>query len=224
MGAESIKRAEDRLRCEQAVRGLDALDELGIQSLLVEGFGEAGWGVLREVVYPTPPSRRARRAERDRCDIVLTEAPGVTLVDAVEVARAQDEREATLFAGVMAPGVPTGADPREAVWIEVKTLGQFACVDGVPRPNRSYATELVRGAAIDARKLASDPLIERGFAVVVLFAASVSVAYHDLGVAAHRLLDLGAPITAPAWEIAPIADRIGNCVCAVWATGVRSER
>lgn len=220
-GAAGFERAERELAIEQAVRGLDALAETEIQEILASAFESAGWGVLREVAFPTPPSRRAKRAERDRCDIVLTPGPGQGLSDAVERAREEDERRATLFDGIDT-GATDGAavDPRDAVWIEVKTLGQFTCRDGVPGPNGAYGTELVRGAAGDARKLASDGLIERAAAVIVLFAATERVVRHDVQVATHRMLDLGAPIGLPEVCCVPIADRIGNGVCAVVALGI----
>jgi hypothetical protein len=222
LGAGAITLLERGIIAEQAVRGPDALDELEIQSVLASGFEAEGWGVQREVPYPTPPSRRAHRTLRDRCDLVLLEDPGSRLADAVERARDEDERGATLFAE-LAPQVPLAqvTDPRDAAWLEVKTLGQFTCRDGVPGPNRSYATELVRGPCADAKKLGSDPLIERGWIVIVLFAVDESVAQHDLGIAAHRMLDLGAPIGSPACASALIADRIGNGVCVVAAFGVR---
>lgn len=223
IGAAAFAGAECDLLREQAVRGVDALDEREVQGILASAFGGEGWGVLRESPYPTPPSRRAGRGERARCDIVLTPRPGERLRDAVEIARARDELETTLFAGVARETIGIdGVDPRDAVWIEVKTMGQFACVSGVPGPNRGYGSELVRGAAADAKKLAADAMIERGFVVVVLFASDASVAEHDLGVLAHRLLDVGSPISMPAIETTRIADRMGNGVCAVWAAGVRS--
>lgn len=222
IGAGAIARAERELAAEQAVRGLDALDEREVQEIFADGFERDGWGVVREAPYPTPPSRRAHRALRDRCDLVLLEDPGSRLSDAVEVAMREDERSATLFAEIAGAEAEVAAtDPREAAWIEMKTLGQFTCRDGVPGPNRTYASDLVRGPAADARKLASDPMIERGWIVIVLFAAEEAVGRHDAGVAAHRMLDVGAPISSPAIECTPIADRIGNGVCVVCVFGVR---
>jgi hypothetical protein len=231
-GADALRAAEDALWLEQAVRGIEALDELDVQGLLARGLAAQGpgqtpaWGVLREVPYPTPPQRRALRRDRARCDIVLTARAGDVLTDLVVRARERDAIEGTLFASLLedqdanAPEERT-VGPEEAMWIEVKTLGQYAYRDGVPGPNRAYASELCQGVLSDARKLGADPRIGHGAALCVLFAASEEVARHDAGVAVHRMLDQGAPIASMEIICFPIPDRIGNGVCAVVGLGIR---
>lgn len=223
--ARGLELAESRLMLEQAVRGLDMLDELRLHAVIAESLSACGWGVLREVPYPTPPSRRARRAERDRCDIVLTPRAGQRLRDSVELAREEDERNATLFAGVASDASgpaqlkDAAIDPRDAVWIEVKTTGQFTCRSGIGGPNQTYARDLVGGPSLDVRKLGSDPAIVHGIAIVAMFAADVRVARHDLTAAAHRMLSAGTPLASHAVCAFPIVDRIGNSTCVVAGFG-----
>ncbi len=221
--ASVLERVEAELKAEQAVRGLDMLDELRLHRLIAGGLESSAWGVLREVPYPTPPSRRARRSERDRCDLVLTPRSGQCIRDEVDIARQEDARAATLFARVAPCPEEHGAtiDPREAIWIEVKTTGQFTCRDGVGGPNRSYASDLITGPSTDVRKLAADPGIQQGVAVLVMFTPSERSARHDLTAAAHRMLDCGVPLLTYELVAIPILDRIGNSVCVVAGFGAR---
>lgn len=61
--------AEAALEQEQAVKGLDDLDERALQILLAEGLG-ANHQVAREVHYPSSTGRK--NTHRPRCDLVLT--------------------------------------------------------------------------------------------------------------------------------------------------------
>ncbi len=224
--AKGLARTEHSLRLEQAVVGLDMLDELRLQRIVASALGEAGWGVLREVPYPTPPRRNAIRSERHRCDFVLTPEPAQRVLDAVEAARIMDEMRATLFAD-LAPSPCAGrsvVDPRDATWIELKTTGQFTCRDGVGGPNRAFSSELVRGPAIDIRKLAADARIERGLAIVIFFATDGQTARHGFFEAVHRILNAGVPVVSTEFSLLPIADRIGNSVCAIAGMGLRHQQ
>lgn len=229
--------ADADLAAQQAVRGLDALDECDLHPVLAAAVESVGCGVLREVCYPgealaaaRPRGRRPRRSERERCDLVLTPLPGQQLADPVEALIERDQAEQTLFAHLV--DEPTGVRPRQAaslphilpedaLWLEIKTLGQYCYREGVPGPNPSYTSELVGGPARDIAKLARDPQIHTAAAVVVLFCASEQVARHDLAEAANRWLDKDLPITDPIIDGLPIADRIGNAWCAVAAVRVR---
>lgn len=219
--ARGIERAESSLRTEQAVVGLDMLDERALQALVTSSLAEGGWGVHREVPYPTPPRINSTRAERDRCDIVLTPEPGQQIADAVESARMEAELRATLFANVGPRGSDEGSvvQPSDAIWIELKTTGQFTCRDGIGGPNHAYSSELVRGPLTDARKLVADSMIHVSVMVVVLFAADEASARHDVTMAVHRMLDAGSLVVSTEVDVVPIADRIGNSVCAI--VGIR---
>ena len=217
---EGIASFDRRLRAEQAVRGLDALDEVALHPVAAEALSSGGFGVLREVVYPGEHAAGLRRSARARCDLVLLPEPGMTLEDpAAEQARL-DAAEGTLFAQTAAelaeladtPGVVRAGD---ACWLELKSVAQHAFVDGVPGPNRAYADQMVRGPLADLVKLARDPSVWTGASVVVLFCESESVARHDLNAAAHRLLDADLPLGTPEIGGAPIEDRAGNAWCGI---------
>lgn len=228
IAARAIEAAEARLSLENAVAGLDALDEPALHAELAEGLSSSGLGVVHEQPYPTSPRRRPSRSERERCDLVLLPGQGMMLNDPI---RTQAEREGaaqTLFSHAAedpAGGLVTPADldPDSAFWIEVKSTGQTVVRDGVPVPNTRYTTELVRSPAADIRKLARERAIAHSAVLMVLFCASEEVARHDLAQAVHRWLDADLPIRSPAIRIAAIGDRIGNAVAAVCLVPVRAE-
>ena len=61
--------AENELRLEQAVYGLDVRDERELQSLMAQRLG-GHYQVAREVHYPSTIGRKL--THRQRCDMVLT--------------------------------------------------------------------------------------------------------------------------------------------------------
>ena len=140
---------EAALRLEQAVYGLDALDELGMQALLAEGLARGGrWSVAREVHYPS--SRGRKLTARNRCDLVLTPAGRPLRLDS---------RPPSLF------DPPDQADPGEALWLEVKLAHQFA--EG-GRSHRGYGQQWRTGVVNDLLKMqAEEPLREAGLLLVV---------------------------------------------------------
>ncbi|MBX3366838.1 MAG: hypothetical protein KF912_05930 [Phycisphaeraceae bacterium] len=215
--ADGLISAEIALAEEQALRGLDMLDETEIHVHIADSLAAYGWGVLREVAYPTPPHPRARRSLRERCDLVLTPSPGQHIIDAVERAARLEKQSATLFASIedTAHHDDGEIDPSVAIWLELKTTGEFVCRDGIGGPNQSYSSEVVRGPATDLRKLASDATIERAIATLILFASDETVARHDIDRAAHSMLDRGLPLGSLEVATLKIADRIGNRCCCV---------
>lgn len=252
--ARALRDAAGRLDAEQAVRGLDALEELEFHALLAAGLGPT-WGVLREQPYPgdRTPSKRpvpapasvdegsdtfpitridgddealAPESDRQRCDLVLTPAPGLTVADPVRRAKLARSRRrevaGTLFEGLAAsqPAAAGGADPaaippEDAFWLEVKLVGQYCYEAGVPGPNRTYASQLVRGSAADLAKLAKDPHIQDAGLLIILFSETPEIAEHDLVVAMHRCLDRGVAASTPLTASFHITDRIGNHACTV---------
>jgi hypothetical protein len=226
-----LARHEAALADEQAVRGLDALDEVQLHPLIADALTRGGLGVLREQPYPAQWRRRRPRrrplptqSERQRCDLVLTPAPGQHLRDTLADERARQldlaQRRHTLFeqlpngepAAADAP-TPGAIDAGEAYWLEVKTLGQFTYIAGVPQANPAYASTLVRGLAEDLAKLNADQGVRRGGVLLVWFVADQAVADHDSALLLHRLLDRGAELRAPVRSTLPIVDRIGNRAC-----------
>lgn len=220
--AAGLRGFDRAARIAQEVRGVDALSEVDLHPVLREGLEGAGFGVYPEQPYPTPPSRRALRRERERCDLVLTPDPSLRVRDVVEELAVLDAAGETLFSVVAkeelaaAPGI--GAD--EAYWLEVKAVGQHCYTEDVPGPNRGYAGELMAAAA-DLVKLSRDPRIVHGGLLLVLFTEDEATSRHDLGVFVHRCLDKDLAIETPTTVRAPIDDRIGNRVCTVALVPVR---
>ena len=216
--ADGLRGEEARLALAQEVHGLDARDETELHPFLADGLGRAGFGVVCEQPYPgqtaSPSGRRRRaiRAERERCDLVVLPAGVRALVDPVEVLVERDRAEQTLFADAVAPPSPEGVGPEEAYWIEVKATGQFEPVDGVPVPNRAYASIATRCTA-DLRKLGADERMGAGAVLLVLFTADRATAEHDAHLIAHKCLDKGVGVRAPVLRAFGIPDRIGNTVC-----------
>lgn len=201
--AESLRAAARAADDEQSPYGLDAHHELALHEILRAGLAARGFGVHAEVRLP----RRAnlpKRSEGERCDIVLTDRPGEPLIDPLDAG--------TLFAAI---GVPMA----DALWIEVKCAHQFALVEGVAQPGRTYTSQLLSGAVADVRKLASQGL-PFAATLLVLFTADEATAAHDLATWAHRCLDHALPISSPLRESFPIRDRIGNNACTLALTRV----
>ncbi len=192
--AAALAAESSRLDAEQAVRGIDALDELALHPVLARGFAGAGFGVSCEVRYPAARGRR-NRSQGDRCDLVLTP-------DGRELAA--PDCEPTLF------DAPDPVALHDAFWLEVKVVGQH----GEGGPNSGYSPELIAAVAGDAAKLARDPGIRHAGVLVVLFAADAPVAEHDLGAALGRAVGAGLPLGPPCRRLVPINDRLGNTVAA----------
>jgi hypothetical protein len=208
--ASAVERAlageRDRIELEQAPRGLDAPTELGLHPVIGRGLVSHGFGVHPEVRYPSGAERNRKRSAGDRCDLVLTPSPDEPLEDPAGAN--------TLYAG-------SGFPPSEALWLEVKTVRQYALVRGVASENPGYAARLWGPAMTDLAKLASDPLLGPAASLIVLFAESEKVAEHDLNVWANRAVDRGHLIEPPRLRGFPIVDRLGNAWCAVALTAVR---
>lgn len=222
--AQALRDEDRRLHHEQAVRGIDALDEVGLHPILADGFRRAGFGVWPERPYAGRVGDRPIRRDRERCDLVLTAEDGVRLLDPVAELVEIDRATGTLFeplAESMAGIDERVVEPGEAYWLEVKAVAQFAYVEGVPRANKSYASQLVRGPLEDVRKLAREATIEHAGAMVALFAEDARTIEHDLAEMTHRLLDKDAPIREPVWEVFEIGDRAGNGACGVALAPVR---
>jgi hypothetical protein len=193
--------------------------------MLARGLREAGFAVFRETPYPGQPRVLPKESERQRCDLVV--APGGTagIADSVRQGKELRKAEGTLFAAVahelLAP--PVGSlPPEEALWVEVKTIGQHTYVDGLAGPNRSYASQFNTCMA-DIRKLAGGRSIGHAVLALVLFNESAVVAEHDLTAFMHKCLDRRLPVADLRRESVPIADRIGNAVCTVGLVSVRAE-
>jgi hypothetical protein len=181
---------------EQAVYGLDALDELALHPIIAESLRtRGGFGVHREQRYPGDRLRR-RFSEGERCDFVLT-------ADHRELVK--EDARGTLFDSPDALGLD------EAFWLEAKIVSQFTC-EG---PNHNYSSQLLSTVRSDIVKLAKDPGILQAGLLIVLFVRDEAVASNDLDIWQNRCIARNLPIGAPARRTLPITDRQGNAQCAI---------
>jgi hypothetical protein len=196
-----LRRCAKDADLEQAVYGIDALDELGLHPLIEQALTDHSFGVWREQRYPDD-RLKTKRSEGQRCDIVLT-PDGLPLRD-------------PLIKGTLFDDQPA-ADPDAAYWLEVKTVAQFETGGPFPR----YSSELLSPVVKDIKKIWSDGTIRHGGLLLVLFTATQEIAEHDLAAWHTRCLDRGFPVGPPAVRGFEINDRIGNGWCAVAAFGIR---
>jgi len=186
---------------EQAVYGIDALNELGLHPLIERAMSDNGYGVWREQRYPDD-RQKTKRSEGLRCDLVLTH-DGLPLRD-------------PLIKGTLFDDQPA-ADPQASYWLEVKTVAQFETSGPFPR----YAAELLSPVVKDIKKIWSDGSIRHGGLLLILFTTSQEIAEHDLATWHTKCLDKNYPVGTPAVRGFEINDRIGNAWCAIAVFGIR---
>jgi hypothetical protein len=196
---QCIGSAEDELRLEQAVYGLDARDEREIQSLLVERLGKF-YEVAREVHYPS--SAGARLTHRQRCDLVLTPLGRPLRLDVAPP---------TLF------DAPNLVGPEEALWLEVKIASQFR--EGGAR-HGGYGSQWRSAIVEDLRKMEADERIKHAGLVLIVFNESDAVLNKDLELFEDVLAQKEVLAGFRQVRSVKIADRIGHqlCTVAVWPT------
>lgn len=190
--AAGLQQRAAELDHEQAVFGIDALDEVALHPELATALTSSHYGVFREERYPA--QRRRRESEGERCDLVLT-PDGRPLV--------VSERRATLF------DAPDAVDLEDAYWLEVKTVAQYT-EEGA---NANYSGQLLSTVRHDVTKLSKEDGILHAGLLIVLFVRERMVAEHDLRIWQDRCLERGLPIGAPYIRSIDITDRLGNGVC-----------
>ncbi|HEX2971014.1 MAG TPA: hypothetical protein VHP11_01705 [Tepidisphaeraceae bacterium] len=197
--AETLRLADDALRLEQAVYGLDSTDEVSLHQLLVTHL-ISHYEVSREVHYPS--SAGAKRSHRLRCDLVLT-PKGSPLK--------RDTAPPTLFDPVNSCG------PGEALWLEVKVAYQFR--EGGVR-HTGYGGQWRSAVVEDLRKMEQDPLIREAALVLIVFNESAAILEKDLDL--FELVLAQKEVLAGFRQVRsiPIPDRIGHrlCTVALWPT------
>ena len=197
--AAALAEHESALRLEQAVYGLDSLDEVSLQSVVAAGLA-AAYSVAREVHYPSSVGKRL--ASRQRCDVVLT-SPAAPL--------RLDSSPATLF------DAPQFTLPADAFWLEVKAAFQCRSIDV---PHRGYGQQW-RGAVVeDLRKMEADPLIRHAALLLVVFTESREVVEKDLDLLEAVLARKEVLAGFRQVRHVEIIDRIGHRICtaALWPT------
>jgi len=201
---EIVHRAEDLFRLDQAVRGLDSLAELELQSLLADGL--ARWyEVAREVHYPSSAGRKM--THRQRCDLVLTE-------------KGRELRLDTAPAGLFEPA--NMAPSQEGLWLEVKVAYQFR--EGGIR-HGGYGAQW-RGAVVaDLQKMEEEPLIREAALLLVVFNESHEILEKDLELFETVLAQ--KEVLAGFRHVRPVEiwDRLGHrlCTLALWPTVQRES-
>ena len=146
--AATLATREAELRLEQAVYGLDALDELQLQSLIAAGLA-SGWCVEREVHYPSTFGRKL--PHRPRCDLALAPIGRPIRLD---------RSAPTLF------DAPEFTLPQEAFWLEVKAAFQFRMPDV---RNKQYGNQWRQAVVKDLKKMDAEPLIKHAALLLIVF-------------------------------------------------------
>jgi hypothetical protein len=196
---DAIAAAEGDLRLEQAVYGLDRLDERRMQALLAERLVPA-YEVVREVHYPSTRGRKL--SHRARCDLVLS-PKGLPL--------RLDSAPPTLFDPARM------CEPAAALWLEVKVAYQFR--EGGVR-HTGYGAKWRQAVVEDLRKMEADPLIHHAGLVLVVFNESQAVLEKDLELFEDVLARKEVLAGFRHVRTVPITERIGHTLCtvAVWPT------
>lgn len=194
-----LQHAEDALRLEQAVYGLDAKDELQLHTLLAEGLG-VHYDVAREVHYPSSAGRK--RTHRQRCDLVLT-PKGRPL--------RRDFAPPTLF------DAPTLVTAEAGLWLEVKVAYQFR--EGGAR-HGGYGAQWRTRVVEDLRKMEAEPLIHEAGLVLIVFNESPEILEKDLELFEDVLARKEVLAGFRQVRSVGILDRVGHRVCtaALWPT------
>jgi hypothetical protein len=196
---DAARSAEDDLRLEQAVYGLDAKDERSLQALLADQL-HRHYEVAREVHYPSTKGKKL--SHRTRCDIVLS-PKGSPL--------RRDHSAPTLF------DPPSACEPSDALWLEVKVAYQFR--EGGAR-HGGYGAQWRQHVVDDLRKMEADPLIREAGLVLVVFNESQAILDKDLELFEDVLARKEVLAGFRQVRSVPITERIGHrlCTVAVWPT------
>jgi hypothetical protein len=195
--------AENALRLEQAVYGLDVKDERELQTLLADGL-KAHYEVAREVHYPSTVGKKL--THRQRCDMVLTPKGRPLQLDSAPP---------TLF------DPADQASPEEALWLEVKVAYQFR--EGGVR-NERYGGQWRSAIVEDLEKMEAEPRISEAGLVLIVFLESAAILEKDMELFEDVLARKEVLAGFRQVRGVRILDRIGHHLCAVaiWPTIQRS--
>ncbi len=202
--AEAAQAAEDELRLEQAVYGLDARDERSLQGLFAERLSSY-YEVAREVHYPSTRGRKL--THRARCDLVLSPKGKPLRQD-----RGPDP-EPTLFD----PPSVARCEAGEALWLEFKIAYQFR--EGGAR-HSGYGSQWRQAVVSDLKKMEAEPLIREAGLVLVVFNESRLILDKDLELFEDVLALKEVLSGFRQVRSISIIERIGHhlCTIAVWPT------
>jgi hypothetical protein len=194
-----IKQAEDDLRLEQAVYGLDAREELALHALLADGL-RAHYEVAREAHYPSSSGNKL--THRQRCDLVLSPKGRPLRLDSAPP---------TLFDS------PDACEPGDALWLEVKVAYQFR--EGGAR-HTGYGAQWRTAVVADLRKMEAEPLVREAGLLLVVFNESDAILQKDLDLFESLLAEKEVLAGFRKVRSISILDRIGHrlCTVALWPT------
>jgi hypothetical protein len=194
-----LQTAEADLRLEQAVYGLDARDEVAMQSLLADGLRKF-YEVAREVHYPSSSGKKL--SHRQRCDLVLTPRGRPLKLDVAPP---------TLFDPV------DPALPEEGLWLEVKAAYQFR--EGGVR-HGGYGAQWRAGVIDDLKKMEAEAMIRHAALVLLVFNESAEILEKDLELFESVLVEKEVLAGFRQVRSVEILDRIGHrlCTVALWPT------
>jgi len=194
-----LQAAENELRLEQAVYGLDVRDERALQSLLADRL-KVHYEVAREVHYPSTVGKKL--THRQRCDMVLTPLGRPLRLDSAPP---------TLF------DAPNLAAPEEALWLEVKVAYQFR-EGGVH--HSGYGGQWRSAVVDDLRKMEAEPRILEAGLLLIVFNESSTVLEKDLELFETVLAQKEVLAGFRQVRSVDILDRIGHrlCTVALWPT------
>jgi hypothetical protein len=196
---DAIASAEADLRLEQAVYGLDRMDERQLQTLLAERLAPY-YGVVREVHYPS--SRGAKLSHRARCDLVLSPKGHPLRLDSA-------------LPSLFDPA--SMCEPAHALWLEVKVAYQFR--EGGAR-HMGYGPQWRQKVVDDLRKMEAEEQIHEAGLVLIVFNESQAVLEKDLQLFEDVLVRKEVLAGFRQVRSVPITERIGHnlCTVAVWPT------
>lgn len=202
--AWALESAEADLRLEQAVYGLDAMDERALHAVLAERLA-ARHAVAREVHYPSSAGRKL--THRQRCDLVLSPHGRPLRLDA---------RPPTLF------DPPDAAAPEEGLWLEVKCACQFR--EGGSHHTR-YSAQWRNGIVEDLRKMEAEPRIREAGMVLIAFTESAEIVTKDLDLLETILAQKEVLAGFKQVRSIPIWERNNHrlCTIALWPTIQRGD-
>jgi hypothetical protein len=194
-----FERAERLSRLEQAVYGVDSLDELPLQALVADELA-SHYAIAREVHYPSSVGRK--RSHRARCDVVLM-PHGHTL--------APEADQADLFS----PAHP--CLPEEALWMEMKVAHQYRS-PGVR--HGGYGGQWRGGVVEDLRKMEQDPRICHAALLLVVFCESSELLAKDLDLFENVLVQKEVLAGFRQVRQTTLWDRMGHRLAAIslWPT------
>ena len=197
--AGAIETQEGALRTEQAVYGLDSLDELQMHERIAAAMLGA-YSVAREVHYPSSAGNKL--THRRRCDLVLSPLGKPLKLDS---------RPPSLF------DPPDPTEPGDALWLEVKVAYQFR--EGGIR-HGGYSSQWRNGVVTDLQKMEQEAPIRHAGLLLVVFTESIEVFEKDVELFEDVLVQKGVIAGFRQARSVSILERMGHRYCSVvvWPT------